>query len=97
MPLALHVVARASVLQPPLAATLRDAIQAEAAAGHEVRVILLHDAVARAAWVRAIPEVAGVHQRADDCRRRGIAVPGDAFEDAEIVARLDAAARVSSW
>jgi hypothetical protein len=97
MGLVVHVVARSAMLQPPLAATLRDCIQAQAQAGHEVRVVLLHDAVARSAWVRAIPEVAGVHPRAEDCRRRALPVPADALEDAEIVARLAAAERVASW
>jgi hypothetical protein len=97
MPIALHVVARAGMLQPPLAATLRDCIQAQALAGLEVRVVLLHDAVARAAWVRAMPELSGVHPRAEDCRRRGLSVPADALEDADIVARLAEADRVASW
>ena len=61
MGVVVHVVARSAVLQPPLAATLRDCIQAQAQAGLEVRVVLLHDAVARSAWVRAIPAVSYTH------------------------------------
>jgi hypothetical protein len=85
------------MLQPPLAATLRDCIQAHAEAGLEVRVVLLHDAVARAAWVRTMPEVSSVHARAEDCRRRSLAVPAGALEDAEIIALLARASRVASW
>lgn len=97
MAVVLHVVARSGMLQPPLAATLRDCIQAQAEAGLEVRVVLLHDAVARAAWIRAMPEVSSVHPRAEDCRRRALTVPADAVEDAEIAALLAAADRVASW
>ena len=81
MAVALHVVARTGMLQPPLAAALRDCIQAHAEAGLVVRVVLLHDAVARAA----------------DCRRRALAVPSDALEDAEIITLFAGADRVASW
>ena len=97
MAVALHVVARTGMLQPPLAAALRDCIQAHAEAGLVVRVVLLHDAVARAAWVRAMPEVSSVHPRAADCRRRALAVPSDALEDAEIITLFAGADRVASW
>ena len=97
MALALHIITRVEMLQPPLAATLRECIRAQAEAGDEVRVVLLHDAVVRADWVRSMPEVSGVHPRAEDCRRRGLAVAEESLEDAEIIARLAVAARVASW
>lgn len=97
MGLSLHVVTRLEMLRAPLATALREAIGADVEAGREVRVVLLHDAVTRAAWVAAVPGVAGVHPRLDDCRRRGIDPPPTALDDAAIVARLAAAGRVASW
>ena len=88
---------RADATRAPLAAVLREAVRADVDAGRRVRVVLFHDAVARAAWLHALPGVESVHRRDADRTARGLVAAATDLDDAAIVALLAAAGRSASW
>jgi hypothetical protein len=72
------------------------AIAADRALGRTVHLLLLHDEVYRAGGDR-VPPCDRVLVGADDCRRRGLALPDGAVEYPEIVEAIANAAHVVSW